>query len=103
MSEEVAIPADGTESNTIGEFMFGLNSQEDHVLFTSSLYREVQSIREWGNVDPRLTYYDIADVILDTIASYAGIGAIQATELPVLIKDALEQLTDIEDPDDFLE
>lgn len=103
MSEEVVIPEDGTENNTIGEFMFGLHSQEDHARFTESLYRDVESIREWGSVDPRLTYYDIADVILDTIANYAGIGAIQATELPVLIKDALEQLTDIEDPDDFLE
>ena len=78
--------------NTIGDFRFGLGSPEDHARFTESLYREVEPLKEMGLVNPELTYWDIADAILDTIVNYAGMGPIEATELPTLISDALEQL-----------
>lgn len=79
-------------SNTIGDFRFGLKSPEDHARFTESLYRELEPLREWGTVHPELTYYDVADAIMDTIVNYAGTGPIEATELPTLISDALDQL-----------
>ena len=79
-------------SNTIGDFRFGLNSPEDHARFTESLYRELEPLRELGTVNPDLTYWEIADVIMDTIVNYSGEGPIEATELPTLISDALEQL-----------
>lgn len=79
-------------SNTIGDFRFGLKSPEDHARFTESLYRELESVKEMGTVNPELTYWDVADAIMDTIVNYAGMGPIEATALPVLINDALEQL-----------
>lgn len=79
--------------NTIGDFRFGLDSPEAQARFTESLYREMESIKEMGNVDPELTYWDIADAILDTVVNYAGMGEIPATELVTLISDALEQLS----------
>jgi len=80
------------QGKTIGDFRFGLDSEEKHARFTESLYREVESVREMGTVDPTLTYWDVADAMLDTISNYAGMGPIPATELVALIKDALEQL-----------
>lgn len=77
---------------TIGDFRFGLDSQETLARFTESLYREVKPISELGTVDPKLTYAEIADALIDTICNYAGMGQIPATELPTLIIDALEQL-----------
>lgn len=81
------------ESNTIGDFRFGLNSPEAHARFTESLYRDLEPLKELGEVPAGLTYWDIADVFLDTIVNYAGMEAIPATELAVLISDALEQLS----------
>lgn len=78
--------------NTIGDFRFGLKSPELHARFTESLYRELEPLKEWGTVNPELTYWDVADAIMDTIVNYAGMGPIEATELPTLINDALEQL-----------
>lgn len=83
--------SEGT-SNTIGDFRFGLKSPEDHARFTESLYRELESVRELGIINPELTYWDVADAIMDTIVNYAGMGPIEASELPTLISDALEQL-----------
>jgi predicted transcriptional regulator len=65
--------------------------------FTESLYREMEPVSEMGTVDPTLTYSEIADMIIDTICNYAGMGQIPATELPTLIKDALEQLAGYDD------
>jgi hypothetical protein len=79
-------------SNTIGDFRFGLGSPEDHARFTESLYRELEPLKEWGAVNPELTFWEVADAIMDTIVNYAGMGPIEATELPTLINDALEQL-----------
>lgn len=84
--------ADVNEEHTIGEFRFGLDSPESHARFTESLYRDLEPLKELGNVSPDLTYWEIADVILDTVSNYAGMGPIPATELAVLISDALEQL-----------
>ena len=78
--------------NTIGDFRFGLNSTEDHARFTESLYRELEPLKELGKVDPDLSYWDIADAIMDTIVNYAGMGPIEATELATLISDAVVQL-----------
>lgn len=77
---------------TIGDFRFGLDSEERLARFTESLYREMESVRELGVVDPALTYWEIADAMLDTIANYAGMGQVPATELVTLVKDALDQL-----------
>lgn len=79
-------------TNTIGEFRFGLKSAEDLAEFTASLYREMETIRELGTIPKGTTYYDIADVILDTICNYAGMGEITASELPIIIRDALDQI-----------
>lgn len=78
--------------NTIGEARFGLDTPEAFARFTESLYREIEGIKEMGKVNPELTYWEIADVFLDTISGYAGMGSIPATDLPTLISDALEQL-----------
>lgn len=80
------------KEHTIGDFRFGLDSEESQARFTESLYRDLEPLREWGKVSPDLTYWDIADAILDTVSNYAGMGTIAATELSVLISDALEQL-----------
>lgn len=82
---------------TIGDFRFGLSSQEHQARFVESLYREIEPIREWGTVDASLTYWEVADAILDTIANYASEGPVEATELPTLINDALEQLKESAD------
>jgi hypothetical protein len=90
---------------TIGDFRFGLDSPEAMARFTESLYREMEPVSEMGTVDPTLTYSEIADMIIDTICNYAGMGQIPATELPTLIKDALEQLAggdDFESADEEL-
>jgi hypothetical protein len=84
--------ADEITEHTIGDFRFGLDSPESHARFTESLYRDLESIKEFGVVDPELTYWDIADAIMDTVVNYAGMGPIPATELATLISDALEQL-----------
>lgn len=82
-----------TDTNhTMGNFRFGLNSQEDHARFVESLYRELEPLRQWGEVPEGLTYWDIADVILDTISGYTSIDSVGATEVPTLIVDALEQI-----------
>lgn len=83
---------DVNKQNTIGDFRFGLDSPETMARFTESLYRDIEPLRELGAVDPELTYWEIADAILDTIANYAGMGEIPATELGTLITDAVEQL-----------
>lgn len=82
------------KSNTIGDFQFGLDSPERMARFTESLYRDIEPLRDLGTVPPDLTYWEIGDAILDTIANYAGMEPIQATELGTLIMDALEQLND---------
>jgi len=78
--------------NTIGDFRFGLETGEQHARFMESLYREVEPLREMGVLPAGTTYWDIADVILDTIAGYTGIAPVPATDLAVLITDALEQI-----------
>jgi hypothetical protein len=78
--------------NTIGEYLFGLGSAEEHARFTESLYRELEPLKALGTVGSELTYWDIADAIMDTIVNYAGEGPIKATELATLISDAVEQL-----------
>lgn len=83
--------ADDT-NNTIGDFRFGLESPEHHARFTESLYRELEPLKELGRVDSELTYWDIADSLLDTIVNYAGQEPILATDLATLISDALDQL-----------
>lgn len=80
------------QGNTIGDFRFGLDSADSHARFGESLYRDVADLRDLGTVNPSLTYWDIADAILDTIINYAGMGAIPATELSTLVRDAVEQL-----------
>lgn len=80
------------ESQTIGDFRFGLDSPEAHARFTESLYRDIEPLREMGKVNPELTYWEIADAIMDTIVNYAGMGDIEATDLGTLISDAVEQL-----------
>jgi hypothetical protein len=85
------------QGKTIGDFRFGLDSPETLARFTESLYREMELVSEMGTVDPTLTYSEIADVMIDTIVNYAGMGQIPATELPTLIKDALEQLAGEDD------
>ena len=80
------------KSNTIGDFRFGLDSPEAQARFTESLYRDIEPLREMGKVNPDLTYWDIADAIMDTIVNYAGMGDIEATDLGTLITDAVEQL-----------
>lgn len=84
----------GDKSQTIGDFQFGLDSPETMARFTESLYRDIEPLRDLGTVPPDLTYWEIGDAILDTIANYAGMEAIPATELGTLIMDALEQLSD---------
>lgn len=81
---------------TIGDFRFGLDSQDKHTEFVSSLYRELESLEEWGEVPAGTTFADVADSILDTIFGYGQISSIPATELPTLIIDALEQLKEEE-------
>lgn len=80
------------KENTIGDFRFGLETPELHARFTESLYRDLEPLRELGKVPAGVTYWEIADVFMDTIANYAGMGEIPATELAVLISDAVEQL-----------
>ena len=82
------------EDKTIGDFRFGLKSPEDMARFTESLYRDLEPLQEWGDVPEGLTYADIADAIVDTIANYATIESIPATNLPTLIQDILEQIKD---------
>lgn len=79
-------------NQTIGDFLFGLEDSEAHARFVESLYREMEPLNEWGDIPSGITFAEVADVILDTIANYAGMGPIPATELPTLINDALEQL-----------
>ena len=79
-------------ANNIGEFRFGLNSAEAHAEFVDSLYRDLEPLRKWGNIPEGTSYHDVADAILDTISNYAGIAPITATELSVLISDALVQV-----------
>lgn len=86
------------KSQTIGDFQFGLGSPELMARFTESLYRDIEPLRELGAVPPDLTYWEIADAILDTIANYAGMEAIPATELGTLITDAVDQLHNSGDP-----
>lgn len=81
-----------SEHHTIGEFRFGLETADDHARFTESLYRDLEPIKELGTVDPNLTYWNIADAIMDTIVNYAGMGPVPANELAILIGDAVEQL-----------
>ena len=90
------------QGKTIGDALFGLDSSETHARFGESLYRDVEDLRELGTVDPSLTYWDIADAILDTIINYAGMGPIPATELSTLVRDAVEQLAP-ENEEDALE
>lgn len=80
------------QGKTIGDFRFGLDSDEKQARFVESLYRELEPLKDMGTLPPDLTYSDIADAMLDTIANYAGEGPIPATELATLITDALEQL-----------
>lgn len=83
---------DPDTSNTIGDFRFGLASEEHKARFVESLYRELEPLREMGEVPAGTTYSEIADVMVDTIAGYASSGPIPATELATLLTDALEQL-----------
>jgi hypothetical protein len=80
------------QGKTVGDFRFGLDSEEKHARFTESLYREWESLDDLGAVAPGATYNDIADAVIDTVANYAGMGPVPATELVTLIRDALEQL-----------
>jgi hypothetical protein len=82
----------GDKEQTMGDFRFGLNNQELHSRFVDSLYRELEPIKAWGEIPAGITYWDIADVIIDTISGYTTIAAIPATEIPALITDALEQI-----------
>lgn len=84
---------DPDSNNTIGDFRFGLETGEQHARFVESLYREIEPLREMGTLPAGTTYWDIADVILDTISGYAGIAPIPATDLAILINDALEQIS----------
>lgn len=77
---------------TIGDFRFGLDSEEKHARFTESLYREWESLDDLGAVAPGVMYTDVADALIDTVANYAASGPVPATELVTLIRDALEQL-----------
>lgn len=80
-----------TERNA-GDFRFGLGTKELHNDFVQSLYRDLEPLREWGEVPAGTTYWEVADVILDTISGYTSIAPIDATDLAQLIADALEQL-----------
>ena len=90
---------DDDANKTIGDFRFGLSSQEDFSEFNQSLARELEPIIEWGEVPPGTTYWDVVDAILDTVSGYAQIASIPATELPTLIYDVVTQLQ----PDDALD
>jgi hypothetical protein len=81
-----------SSSNTIGDFRFGLKSEEDHARFTESLYREAESMSELGEVPAGTTFLDIANTLIDTFFGYSSMDSITATELPTLISDALEQM-----------
>lgn len=81
-----------SDDNTIGEFRFGLDSSEAHARYSESLYRELAVLDGWGEVPAGTTFASVADVIMDTIINYSGMGPIPATELPTLVLDALEQL-----------
>ena len=82
---------------TIGDFRLGLDSIEQHNDFISSIYRELEPLKEWGELPAGTTYSTIADVILDTISGYGSIAEIPAMQLGNLIQYALEQIKDSED------
>jgi len=84
------------DGKTIGDFRFGLDSQVLQNEFLSSLYRELEPLKDWGEVPQGVTFFDIAGAILDTLSGYTQIADIPATELPDLIGDILEQLRDEE-------
>lgn len=81
-----------SDNNTIGDFLFGLESPEHQARFVDSIYRELAPLKEWGALPEGLTFYDIADVIVDTIGNLAGMGPIPAMELPEVVMTALGQL-----------
>jgi hypothetical protein len=84
------------DENTIGEYRFGLASEEAHARYAESLYRSLDDLRNLGELPPGTTYYDVADAILDTVINYSALGPILATELSDLVRDAVEQLEELD-------
>lgn len=80
------------DENTIGEYRFGLGSEEDHARYAESLYRSIDELKELGELPAGTTFYDVADAILDTVINYSALGPILATDLADLVKDSVEQL-----------
>lgn len=80
------------DENTIGDYRFGLPSEEAHVDYAESLYREIEELKELGELPPGTTFYDVADVILDTVINYSALGPILPSDLANLVKDSVEQL-----------
>lgn len=84
------------DENTIGEYRFGLASEEDHARYAESLYRSIDELKELGELPSGTTFYDVADAILDTVINYSALGPILATDLADLVKDSVEQLEAID-------
>lgn len=84
------------KENTIGEFRFGLASAEDHARYSESLYRSLDGLKELGELPVGTTFHSVADAILDTVINYSSLGPILATELSDLVRDAVEQLEELD-------
>lgn len=80
------------DENTIGDYRFGLASEEAYGDYAESLYREIEELKDLGELPPGTTFYDVADVILDTVINYSALGPILPSDLANLVKDSVEQL-----------
>lgn len=76
---------------TMADEFFGLTAEE-HAEMGEHLYKEIEELREWGEIPPGTAYYDVADAFLDTILGVTGgMGDILPEDVPDLIKTALDQ------------
>ncbi len=82
---------DEDNNRTIGNYLWGLKSDEEQARFTESLYREAEEFQELGELPEGLTYSAIAEGIIDTLAGYTATGPIPATELVGFLRDVFEQ------------